>query len=641
MNLQIIKEKKLNKEGFSLVEIICALAILAIVGVVIVSFITISTQTYKDGALQTDVQYEAQQASNQIKDIIMGANAGVAMVPAAGGANAYLAVYNYDFTIDGAGTRTDLYSVVKIEYDATNKKLMYGEMVFNSPASIDLTFAANNLMAQHVSAFNVDTSNVDTDKIVNLNLQFTAEAGGYTVNAPVTIRNKVIASVNTDEIYSGARIELNKVVKEVNIYYGGIKCTGETLDFDRPLASTNNYAFKAEVEAYGYGKDVTWTISGSRPSASSVDSNGMVLLSSAETNTLLTLTATSVADTSVSASVYIRVKWAYVNNLVINETSSAVDIRSTGSIATYEFTPDIVYENEEMLADSEKGYTWELLPVAEGDLVGITGTLSGSSIKVTCTYEASNKGFRVRVKSKGKTKDGDQIERTAEIGPIPPLSGPGATNEIVQSHLNTYGSNLSRNKSYVFSITTTNLENVSFHWDIVGGDGSNISLININSSSATLIISKDYDWNATANLTLKVKVSGTLNGTAAVTYEDSVNLTVAPVTMTASVTPTAWSVDRTSHLFGAYYTFKSSFSVNYSLNNIIVDSNLTAKVVATVGSNEIVNSDTNNGASHSWNHTNILSSNTMGDKAKVTVTVSASGSNKKDIIIDGIIVTYH
>lgn len=67
------KKRKLNNSGFSLVEILIALAITAIVATVIMTFITNSGKYYRKQTTSINLQNELQETSNRITDALMEA----------------------------------------------------------------------------------------------------------------------------------------------------------------------------------------------------------------------------------------------------------------------------------------------------------------------------------------------------------------------------------------------------------------------------------------------------------------------------------------------------------------------------------------------------------------------------------------
>ncbi len=66
-----------DNRGFSLIELVIAVAILAVIAVLVVTFLMTSTGSYKNVSSETELQFEAQLAINQIHDLVVDANKSV------------------------------------------------------------------------------------------------------------------------------------------------------------------------------------------------------------------------------------------------------------------------------------------------------------------------------------------------------------------------------------------------------------------------------------------------------------------------------------------------------------------------------------------------------------------------------------
>ena len=65
--------KRLGNKGFSLIEVIIALAIIMVVSGSIISFLLAGSRSYSSVITTTDLQKEAQLVMNQISDIVISA----------------------------------------------------------------------------------------------------------------------------------------------------------------------------------------------------------------------------------------------------------------------------------------------------------------------------------------------------------------------------------------------------------------------------------------------------------------------------------------------------------------------------------------------------------------------------------------
>ena len=185
---------KRDNSGFSLVEIIAALAVLAVASVAILQFLNTSTIHYQKENSEVEVQYEAQVATNQITDLLIDAKKGVKY--AYNGSNLILSdaditnmslMTSKELTIENDDVR---YVLTWVKAD---KKLYYSDYTYDSLTSAWVLGTDTVLMAEYVENFSVDLTNTATNGVVRLKLLFKRDRE-YEITQNVTIRNKV--SVN-------------------------------------------------------------------------------------------------------------------------------------------------------------------------------------------------------------------------------------------------------------------------------------------------------------------------------------------------------------------------------------------------------------------------------------------------------------
>lgn len=202
-----------NNRGFTLIELVITIAIVAIVSAVAFSFAVTSSRTYQKQTKEVELQYEAQLSVNQIQELLVDARKGVGY--------AYNAVNSGGTDYISANMRqTDAEIMAEIDdaHPLKSKELM----IFNAdtcyviqwvpqdvttPNVVEnriyyyelkhagggtLTNEANRvLMAENVENFGADLTNVDKNGMVTLDVLFKKDDIEYRVTQNVRIRNKV------------------------------------------------------------------------------------------------------------------------------------------------------------------------------------------------------------------------------------------------------------------------------------------------------------------------------------------------------------------------------------------------------------------------------------------------------------------
>ncbi len=179
------KRNKGNNKGFSLVELVCAVAIFGVAATAIGSAMVVSAQSYSRGTYELDVQEEAQTATNIVGNLIFDA-VGAKQV-------------DNVVTIDGEGI------TYTITYDEAAQTLNYTEF--------DGTNTANGVLAENVTAFDTGLSENSDDLKTNRNVkvEITIEKNGRTYEASynTTARN---GSANAVGVAESATINVDSTV---------------------------------------------------------------------------------------------------------------------------------------------------------------------------------------------------------------------------------------------------------------------------------------------------------------------------------------------------------------------------------------------------------------------------------------------
>lgn len=168
-------ERKMRKDrrGLTLIELVCAVAILGIITATVGGAMVVATNSYRSGTVETAMQQEAQFTANAIESLIIDATDTVEYV------GNVLKIANVDYTYE-------------ITYDGAAQTLRYTQYETATPANV---IAANELIAEHVKEFDADTADFDTARTVRLVLTMENEGKTFSTAYNITSRNNPDAGV--------------------------------------------------------------------------------------------------------------------------------------------------------------------------------------------------------------------------------------------------------------------------------------------------------------------------------------------------------------------------------------------------------------------------------------------------------------
>lgn len=266
-----------QNSGFSLVELIIAIAILVIVTGAVCSFIIITSRNYANGNNDISVQQEAQLALNQISDVIIDATQSINYVgydesnqPIKALKDSEfiftpekkaLIVYNTVTPASGEGTEEpSTYADPGTPAEDTSTEL-HNYMFYWQKSDENLYFSMADaggrfpmpgeadcvLLAENVTEFQVDLSQVEERRVVKLKLNFQTGTRKFEMANNITVRNKVVIN-NADIEPLDKRVRVNIKVKEPVV----VLEPGETFHFSTPKVTGTNLL----------NKNVTWKIEG-------------------------------------------------------------------------------------------------------------------------------------------------------------------------------------------------------------------------------------------------------------------------------------------------------------------------------------------------------------------------------------------
>lgn len=305
MSQRKVERMKKDQRGFTIVELLIAVAILAIVVAAVCGFILVGSRSYASANSDISVQQEAQLALNQMSDVLIDTTRSVNYAGYDASGNPVLALKDSEFGFEPVGKSLIMYngapvvtppatpggsSTTTIEpgngnkhyqfyWDKTDETLYYTDLDvlpddIDPEGNINVRFPAFGdpgwvVLAEHVTKFEVDLTQVEEKRVVQLHLTFVNGKREYTTSNNVTIRNKV--AVNDAEIGPLDRSKTISIVpKELSV----ILEPGETYHFSTPKVTGQNVT----------DKSVTWEIKeGYSGSSSFIDSaNGIIQIAADE-----------------------------------------------------------------------------------------------------------------------------------------------------------------------------------------------------------------------------------------------------------------------------------------------------------------------------------------------------------------------
>lgn len=556
--MHFLKEKiKKNNLGFTLVELICAIAILAIISVSIVTFITVSSTSFKESNTEVNLQYETQVAVNRIKDLIMDTNRAVCyyVTPGAEAGDPDVAnnllVLNEEVATDG----TVSYPAVKIWYVPNEQKIYYSigsftesklAEVYNTDGKreikmevlgADTQFDNKSVLAEHVSSFSVNDSDTENSGKVVLSVGMTLGRYSYSSNPTIIMRNKVIANDDVAEIYDGSkRVVRNKA--EIKSFT--ISCMGTTLvdnqelSYETPFLITKPSAgsymryFSASVEAYEADDRVEWKLEreDGTPCKSTIspsNKNCEVYISSEEAAGKLIITATVGTGTSYEKKKTAKLvigdydlSKVYVNKVDIGTLSESFNEFNTE--VTYSVVAEEFFEwgnPRGTLEDGQKGITCTI--VDEYGNVVVTPTIAEiSEEKSRITFSINDKEYAgkklsINVLTNALDNEANKVSAQKDFF---------VSNELVDPHdvpcevvLSAGTTTCNRNQGYDFSITKSTFDISSIVWCVNGKEVKPSDKYTVSEKSGfsggNIFFFYNLDWDKDHTIQLSALVSGT------------------------------------------------------------------------------------------------------------------------------------
>ena len=334
-----------KNSGFSLVELIIAVAIMAIVIGSVCSFIIIGSRGYAKSNNDISVQQEAQLAFNQMSDIIIDATRSINYVGYDSGNQPVKALKDAEFAFSPEKKALIVYNLATDDgslpspsaspsaspaptlepvsdgrknymfyWQKDDETLYFSEMDasgdFPMPGDADCV-----MLAEHVTEFEVDLSQVEERRVVKLHMLFDVGGKKFEMTNNITVRNQVLINDAAIEPLD-KRVSVNVKVKEPYV----IIEPGETYHFSIPKVFGMNLM----------NKNVVWSIEGAVNAGTQFTdtTNGILKIAGDENHQSFQVKATSVAvndEDGMPASDTITVYVKRVTKVTLSKLSDDFD----------------------------------------------------------------------------------------------------------------------------------------------------------------------------------------------------------------------------------------------------------------------------------------------------------------------------
>lgn len=228
-NDTVLQKLKKDSRGITLVELVCVIGILALLGITVSGILLFATGSYRKGNVETSLQQEVQFTANRINGLIMDATDVVEYGYFEEGNP--VAALNEELALEaGAETGTDRYlkihsarMVYMIQYHAASDKLMYWEINKETLAE-----SQKQLLAEGIAGFEADTTAFAGAKSVQIKLVAEREGKRISSNYMMSARNgsPITLSQDTDEKSASIMVISEAVVEPNQEFFIPITVTG-------------------------------------------------------------------------------------------------------------------------------------------------------------------------------------------------------------------------------------------------------------------------------------------------------------------------------------------------------------------------------------------------------------------------------
>lgn len=173
-------KRRINNKGMSLLELVIAMAISAIVIMMIVSFISAAFRVFRKTNDEVNLQMEAQTTINQLSDILMEAKKVEESITVEGYRVYHINLVDSDYAIF-FNNSDNVHELYLVEYDPSSlpSGVTYDKLSYSKQ---------QNLLAEYVDEFTITPDNAQ-GSIQSIILKLTLGNETYTLTKQIKLRN--------------------------------------------------------------------------------------------------------------------------------------------------------------------------------------------------------------------------------------------------------------------------------------------------------------------------------------------------------------------------------------------------------------------------------------------------------------------
>lgn len=322
-----------NHKGFTLVELIIAVAIMAIVAAAVCGFIIVGSRSYTSANTDIMLQQEAQLALNQISDVIIDTTDSINYGGKDDAASEMQMVLK-DSEFSTEPTEKCLVVVNTNDTESNNDNPSYwfywnkeDEVIYFNEVAVDSSMSQAEIengfktadtdkaiLAQHVKELHIDISQFEENRVVMISMTFENGGREYTTSNNITVRNRVVLNRITVEPMKRATDFTINTVASVTLEPG------------------DHYTFAYTVEGNDENKAVNWEMAGGAQNGSFISSEGELTIGKEETRQSFTVRVTRAEYTDARSTKEVRVNIKRVTTVNLSCDESSVSSGSTVTI---------------------------------------------------------------------------------------------------------------------------------------------------------------------------------------------------------------------------------------------------------------------------------------------------------------------